>query len=421
MYPALILVYLTKLRGTINLLIYVLGPFACPLLYDLHELHIYCAWVVLIDGVIHAAFHLIRWANQSNLSLLFHHFSGISGLIMLASLLLVSLPMAWCRGRICYEIRKKLHYAFLIFNLAFLFHAPTSTIPNGGFSLWISSVLSIWYFLDAIYVRRLLTERVVVSRFQIIKDSGFQMTVRVSKRFTQRKSHGGYCYVCFPWMKDKECHAFSLFENESLLETERNLFILKEGDWTEQTYNMFHLLRTQGDIDSGGYALLRGPFYGPYDHALCYENLLLVSSGIGITPALSVVSRRVKEELSTTNMVWIVRNLFLLNHFLAEADFCPRGFNMIFYTGKHALDRQHNVRTRVITKDNGATIHLFHSRPDLEGVIQLITLEKMKNHYFSHLSRSSILYCGGSTLILSKLRCLGKRHGIPVHSECFSW
>jgi hypothetical protein len=57
----------------------------------------------------------------------------------------------------------------------------------------------------------------------------------------------------------------------------------------------------------------------------------------------------------------------------------------------------------------------------LEGVIQDVTLEKMKNHSSFHHSRSSILYCGGSTLILSKLRCLGKKHGIPVHSECFSW
>ena len=70
-------------------------PFSLFTYSDLHELHIYCGWIILIYGTVHTLFHIIRWWEQGNLNLLLEHFSGVSGLVIIGCTLLISIPMGF--------------------------------------------------------------------------------------------------------------------------------------------------------------------------------------------------------------------------------------------------------------------------------------------------------------------------------------
>ena len=163
MYPSLILVFTTKFRATIELLFS--SPLSLLSYSNAHELHVFCGKVVVFDGILHTVFHIVRWADQGNLYLVFNHRSGISGFVAVISILLISVPMMFevLRSRIKYEVRKYVHYFFVIFCIAMSFHAPLSTIPNGGFTLIVFPTLIIWWALDNLYVYLYLTEKIEVS------------------------------------------------------------------------------------------------------------------------------------------------------------------------------------------------------------------------------------------------------------------
>ena len=130
---------------------------------DLHELHVFCGWVVVVGGVIHTICHSIRWADQGNFYLMFNNRSGISGFISVICILLIGVPMFEAlRSRVRFEVRKYLHYFFVVFCIAMSFHAPLSALPNGGFACIVFPTIIIWYTLDSLYVYFFMTEKIEV-------------------------------------------------------------------------------------------------------------------------------------------------------------------------------------------------------------------------------------------------------------------
>lgn len=321
---ALILVFVTKFRATMGVI--ARTPLSMYIDGDVHELHRYCGWTILICSLIHGGFHIARWADQGNLSLLVHHFSGITGLIMIGSILLICIPMMCLRKCIKFELRKKLHYFFLVFALALCFHTPKSAIPNGGFTAYIFGCILAWYFLDAVYCLFFMTEKIETTRFKVLPN-GVQMTMEVSDAFRKNCGKGGFCYVCLPWVDRDQWHAFSLFENPGN-PRERQIYMQKAGDWTDAVYERAqrHTVRP---------VWVQGPFPSPYLSAEEYDNQILVASGIGITPALSVI--RAHKDSRRINLIWTVRDRHLLEFFLRHLYLDHDGWNLIFYTGKEAL------------------------------------------------------------------------------------
>jgi len=203
MYPSLIMVFTTKFRATMEVI--MTSPLSMFTYDDLHELHVFCGWIVVFDGVLHTIFHCIRWANQGNMNLIFDTRSGISGFVAVICILLIGTPMMFeaFRKRINYEVRKYLHYFFVVFCIAMSFHAPLSTIPNGGFACMIFPTLIIWYTLDSLYVYIKMTEKIDTTTFHVMK-TGVQLTMTVSESFQRRGESGGYCYINFPWISKSE-------------------------------------------------------------------------------------------------------------------------------------------------------------------------------------------------------------------------
>mmetsp|Transcript_19563 Transcript_19563/g.47217 ORF Transcript_19563/g.47217 Transcript_19563/m.47217 type:complete len:295 (+) Transcript_19563:503-1387(+) len=104
MYPAIVLVFWSKFRAMQTSLANT--PFGIFCISDTHRLHVYCGWVIFIDGCLHTICHLTRWALQGNLNLLLDSRSGLTGLIVIVCTVMIVLPMSLLKHVIKFEIRK---------------------------------------------------------------------------------------------------------------------------------------------------------------------------------------------------------------------------------------------------------------------------------------------------------------------------
>jgi len=164
--------------------------------------------------------------------------------------------------------------------VALAFHSPPSAVPNGGYAPYVFSIVIVWYILDYLYVYFCMSENIETTMFHVLPN-GVQMSLRVSDNFYRRGEHGGFAYVCLPWVSRNQWHAFSLFENPDNPEI-LQVFMLSTGDWTNKVHECLKR-------DTHRPVYIQGPFPSPYSYAGSYDNQILVASGIGITPALSII------------------------------------------------------------------------------------------------------------------------------------
>ncbi|KAL3905958.1 MAG: hypothetical protein SGILL_009468 [Bacillariaceae sp.] len=350
MYPAIVCVFWSKYRALQAFFSHT--PFVVFFICDTHALHVYCGWVIFIDALLHTTCHLIRWGMQGNLYLLFDHVSGITGFITIISTLIIVIPMTFLKSYVSFELRKTTHYLFWVYCVAMSLHAPIRALPNGGFCAFVFPILIIIYALDSFYAKCFMSERISTVKYETCS-SGVQLSMPVSKRFQKQLTQGGYAYIMFEWLNKQEWHAFSVYDN-GLDENTRHVFIAKEGDWTNK-------LHAAMDRNTSRPVWISGPFPSPYSNTVNYDNLILVATGIGITPALNTIeayrdSRRV-------SLVWAVREASMLVFFLKNAKLDHKGFNLVFYTGKEPLP------STIENFQGNVSLQIIHERPKVANLI----------------------------------------------------
>jgi len=108
-------------------------------------------------------------------------------------------------------------------------------------------------------------------------------------------------------------------------------------------------------------AFVVGPFLSPFSSpAMDSENLMAVASGIGVTPAISLIKQYANTH-RRLNLVWICREPGLVEHFLQNVDFGSDGYTLIYYTGKE--------RALILREDLPSNVLIFNERPDLERTL----------------------------------------------------
>lgn len=299
MYPCIFLAFMTKCKATINFL--MTTPFSFFMVHDQHELHSCCGKFLAIDVWVHTFFHCLRWGLLGTIDKLWTTRVSISGLVALLACVFVCIPMMVQRlmRSMSYEVRKFLHITFFyVFAVAMCFHNKTSAWPNGGYNQVILGFCITYYTLDAAYVTFFMTEMIETTIFNVLP-SGVQMTMVVSENFQKTYAQGGYGYVCLPWVSKNQWHAFSLFEHPSNPNL-RQVFMLNVGNWTREVL-------AQLQRNTVRPAWIQGPFVSPYNNALAFDNTICVATGIGITPALSVI--RAHRESRRINLIWACRDV----------------------------------------------------------------------------------------------------------------
>ena len=253
------------------------------------------------------------------------------------------------KAKISYEIRKGLHYLFYPFAIILCWHSPNGYIGYVmGFSLFM-------YAVDTLYVWVFMTEKTSTRNCQVLVNSGVQMTFTVSETFQNRVSHGGFVYVCFPWISRYQYHAFSVFENK-LKPEERRIFMSKTGDWTNKLYQSLLVRDTKRPV------WISGPFHSPFHYSEWYDRHILIASGIGITPVLSAIQAH--QGTCRVNVIWAIRDPYLMEFILSEMmKIClDQSWILIYYTGKKRLEQRLLINLP-------SNIRIITERPKLHIVI----------------------------------------------------
>lgn len=274
LYPLYMLLFLTMARNLRAFLQYTIVAEYIPLT-SLHHLHAWAGTWVGVGITWHGLFHIIRWGVQDNWQFLVRNQTGLTGLISLIITPLLVWPMRLrsLRQAIHFEVRKRLHYLSWVWAASICFHAPAEHI------FWIIGTVLVIYLLDWFYGVFANTHVAPSARFVRLESS---VMIRVPKpeRFSMEWS-SAYCYLCIPWLTKCEWHAVTAFKDP--FEADYVCFCISmAGDWTKKLNDA-----VKEPIQRRIW--LYGPFPSPFEMASRNDQIISVASGIGITPALSVI------------------------------------------------------------------------------------------------------------------------------------
>ena len=204
------------------------------------------------------------------------------------------------------------------------------------------------------------------------------------------------------------------------------IFIAPAGDWSKGLYS------EMAKSTNRGACWVRGPYTSPYFVASDFNHLVLVASGIGITPSLGVMGQ-FPGNTRTKVLIWAVRSRTMVKFFaplLSDAHMV-----VIYYTGKEKL-----TDTEVTSVCSHGSIYLQQSRAaSLVGTISQIIMElERREHSLSNINQLDkisvlkdidirkraawcVLYCGGSKFIKNELKMFTLKNEIGWESELFDW
>lgn len=281
----------------------------------------------------------------SHQQLLWTSTTGITGLIAMILCPFIVLPMTvpYLKNRMSFEWRKGLHYLSVVWGAALMCHAPQRIF-------WLIGIPVFIYTADKLVEGLFKTHLIESAHFQRLGDTSCIISFENPPGFGKQNS--AYVYLMLPWLSKQQFHAFTVFPCTK--PNHSSICIHKCGDWTGK------LMKTI-TTPTHKPAFVVGPFLSPFSSpAMDSENLVAVASGIGVTPAISLI----KQYSSTSrrlNLVWICRDAGLIEHFLQNVDFGSDGYTLIYYTGKD--------RSLILRDDMPPNVFIFNGRPNLERTI----------------------------------------------------
>ena len=316
---------------------------------DYHHVHRFFGIWVGVESFLHSLFHIIRWAlRNDDIQYLWTSQTGKTGLVTLCCSPLVILPMAapYLKTKMRFEWRKGLHYLSCVWVLSLMFHAPQRIF-------WMLGVPFFIYVADMLIGALHKTHLLESAHFERLSESFCLITFENPPGFG--KFNAAYVYLVLPWISKVQYHAFTVFPslNKS---NHSSICIHGCGDWTKA-------LMKEVTTPAHKPAYVVGPYTSPFSSpAMDCENLIAVASGIGVTPAISLVKRYSQETLRRVNLIWICRDPGLIEHFITNiASFGQYGFTLIYYTGKG--------RDIVLNEDLTPNVFLFKGRPNLHQTL----------------------------------------------------
>merc|ERR1712048_1048238 len=180
------------------------------------------------------------------------------------------------------------------------------------------------YLLDYLFCFFGRTFKVTSSFFTRI-ENGVQLRFKNPQGF--QDSAKGYVYLLIPFINKFEWHPFSVYPHQELKDYSC-VHIHACGDWMKRLFN-------ETERETQRPVWVQGPFVSPFCTAADFDNLILVASGIGITPALAVMHTLQAER--RVNLVWTCRDASLVEFYLNTAKFDDNAWTLVFYTGKQKL------------------------------------------------------------------------------------
>ena len=258
---------------------------------DMHKVHKIFGTVVGVETMFHSFFHLLRWSLNNETSLSWQTATGITGLIAAVVTPLICWPMSipCLKQRISFEARKGLHYLFVVWAVALLYHAP-SRIP------FLIGIPALIYAADYIFGYLKRNNLVEAAHFERYGENGVAVHFKNPKSW-EEKPPTSYVYIMCPWISKYQWHGFTVFPDQSK-ENHSMLCIGASGDWTKKLHEKIKVpcLRQ---------LYVHGPFMTEFsDQAITTANAIAVAAGVGITPTLSLMMNYAARK--RINIIWTV-------------------------------------------------------------------------------------------------------------------
>ena len=225
------------------------------------------------------------------------------------------------------------------------------------------------------------------------------------------------------------------------------LFIAPVGDWTKR------VAKEITDKSQMRSCWVRGPYASPFSIASNFNNMVLVATGIGITPALGVMGQysghsRLKFIIWTTKCPYMLRffapllkDALIATVFYTGRDYIfteeeltsLRSYGNIYIKQGRSSDLTNVIESLIVTYENEACKFMRDSNIGrrrlglglglgsgrrLKGITTQVTTDSMNEE---ELRAWCVLYCGGSLIIEDIIRQYTKGKGITFDSEIFNW
>ncbi|CAN0109472.1 unnamed protein product [Ectocarpus fasciculatus] len=239
-----------------------------------HKLHTYFGVLILLCSVVHSACHIAVGALQRRADHAVKDEINRSGLVAFLLLLPIALPMTMglAKAKLTFEVRKYLHLLFIPFMIAVCFHGRALQI--------LGAILLTWYLLDRLYFT---TKMTFLLSSPVYKPVGRGTLVRFELPPGYQYKPGAYVQVNCPAISVSEWHPFSLFPVPGS-RPRAGFHVEAVGDWTNEMFR-FCLENPQMPL------WITAAQPSVVEKTVYFDNVLLVCTGAGITPAVSVAER----------------------------------------------------------------------------------------------------------------------------------
>lgn len=254
---------------------------------------------VVINVIIHTVCHYINFYTAEKLRLAYtddiHHrtYAGISGHIMISSMMIMIIFSIRFFREKYYEIFFYTHHLYIFVYAAFIFHSFGCFVKtNSGVCVPYYSI-----YLYAIPLMIYSGEKIYDSfKKEVTIESVEQVNVICKIKFKRCLEYrcGQYININVPDINRFTYHPFTITSCPDIENEFMTVAIKNSGNWTSKFKT---LLGNSPNIK----LKISGPFASPCDKIYDFEAAIFVSTGIGITPFVSllkdIANKYVKGEL----------------------------------------------------------------------------------------------------------------------------
>lgn len=347
--------------------------------------HKICAYTILFWSIVHTVCHYVNFYGveiilkiNTVFNLHYNIFAGISGHIMLICLFFIFTTSTLYFRKYYFDLFWVLHHFYILFFVGVQFHGIGCFVQTNDkacvpyYSAVILSPVLLLYIIE-----RLLRE---IKPFREIKDVEFFEPDILKIRFEKTKldyKPGQYLLLKCEKISSIEWHPFSISSspNDELLEVS----IKCSGDWTKK----FKKYLTENIKNEQDFPLIQvdGVFGSPIDTIMDYDSVILVSSGIGITPYISMIKYIIENSevknynIKKIDLVWINRKIEYFEWFKKELDFIDKQqsvikVNFFMHVTEKITDEK---RLKYITQEGMSSLNyiyktdipVYYGRPDI--------------------------------------------------------
>eukprot|EP00752_Nemacystus_decipiens_P012610 g11167.t2 len=261
-----------------------------------HELHTYFGSLTLFFGVLHGIAHMARTIIEGHPDAMANKPMDRSGLAALLFIIPIACPMIMVRLKktLTYEIRKALHLLFIPFTVAMCFHGKALRVT--------CSILLVWYLVDRLYFT---TRMSFCIERPIMKPVGRGTFVRFDLPPGYQFKVGAYIQVNCPAISATEWHPFSIFPVPGS-RPRAGFHAEAVGDWTQELFRL-----SLGDVCMPIWITAAQP--SVLEKSIFFDNVMLVCTGAGITPAVSLADMFCKKK--NVHLVWLSREAGMIAMF----------------------------------------------------------------------------------------------------------